>query len=617
MEAVFTVIFIQGMVGALDNIWHHQLTERLQTQPRARKELTLHTVREFLYGIIFLGLAWLAWAGAWAVLLLVLMAIEIGITLWDFVEEDRSRKLPPFERVLHTVLAINFGVLLALLTPIWVAWVAADTELRVVNYGAYSWIMSLFGFGVLGWAFYDAWVVSRLGVPDWIRSPIKHGHSDNPKHILVTGGTGFVGRALVRALIERGDRPLLYARSTDKAKYLFGAHVDVVTDLGQIAPDRAIDGVVNLAGEPILGWPWTTKRKSQLLESRVGTTKELIEFFRCLRQRPDVLVSGSAIGYYGRHGDEILTEADGPQSIFMSELCQRWEEAALVAASMGIRICRLRIGLVFGSDGGALPRFMRAVRFGLGAVLGPGRQWVSWIHIGDLVRLILFAIDRPVMNDAVNATSPEPVTNEQLMRALGRHLKRPVLLYAPELALRSMLGEMADLFASGQRALPSVAVEKGFQFAYPDIDAALRDVMADKDASCAERTIKTVHFNDDCPICSTEIRHYSRILDKAGIPLTLRPVTRHPNDLAPYGLNEAERRRRIYVSEGDGTLVGGIDALVEIWLRTPNYRWIAFLIRQPLIHAVAEVAYESLVVPLLAHWNERRAKRNAEAQIEV
>ena len=481
MDIVLTMFCIQGVVGAFDNLWHHQLTERLHTRPAARTELTLHTVREFLYGIIFLGLAWLTWSGAWAVVLAVLLAIEVVVTMWDFIEEDRSRPLPPFERALHTVLAINFGALLAIFAPVWLDWVSAPTDLTPAQHGVLSWLMTGIGVGVLGWAVYDVRVVYRLSVPDWRRHPIAVGQCESPRHVLVTGGTGFIGRALVRALLARGDRPVVYSRSAAKAAYCFGRHADVVTDLHRIAPDTVFDAVVNLAGEPILAWPWTAKRRQVLLDSRVGTTDALVALFRRLSHPPDVLVTGSAVGYYGNHDGETLTEYDGPQDIFVSELCRRWEAAAKAATPLGIRVCCLRIGLVLGRDGGALPQFLRSVGLGLGAIVGSGRQWMSWIHKQDLVRLILFAIDQPMMSGPVNATSPDPVTNAQFMRALGRRLRRPVFWRVPAVVLRTAMGEMADLLVAGQKVVPSFATALGFRFEFADIDAALSDLTVRRD----------------------------------------------------------------------------------------------------------------------------------------
>lgn len=620
MQTALILFAIQGLIGAFDNLWHHEITEKLSSKPDARGELILHTLREFIYAVIFIGIAWFAWNGAWAILLMTLMAIEVVVTLWDFVIEDRTRKLPGFERILHTLLAINFGAILAFFLPVAVAWSTAETGLTAMDYGLLSWIMTLYGFGVLGWALYDLWVVVRLSLPEWKRNPVLPGHKQEPLSVLVTGATGFVGRPLLRALIERGDKPLVLARNTAKAKYLFGPHAEVVGDLGEIPSSHRIDAVINLAGEPLLGGLWTARRKEKLIASRVETTRDLTALLRRLQRRPGVLINGSAVGYYGRRDDEVLRENARPQDIFMSRLCAEWERAAQDVEAMGPRVCLLRIGLVFGRDGGALPQLLRPVRLGLGAVLGHGRQWMSWIHLQDLVGLILFALDRKDVSGPINATAPVPVTNEDFTRKLARRARRPVLLRVPRFVLRGLLGELSDLFIEGQRVVPQRAEGCGYKFRWPDLETALPDLMGggeDSPQQSPQDEICWVYYDDACEICAGEIGHYRQEALKNSLGLAFHGLSGDEQALSGYGLSAADTKRRLYVYDGDGRLVSGIDALAAIWARIPRYRWAARLIRLPVIHGAGELLYDAVAVPMLTLWNTCRRRRGSEVKRNV
>ncbi|HET8699468.1 MAG TPA: TIGR01777 family oxidoreductase [Gammaproteobacteria bacterium] len=299
------------------------------------------------------------------------------------------------------------------------------------------------------------------------------------KRVLITGATGFVGRRLAFRLIERGNRVLVLARNPHKAADLFGPHAEVVTDLSSIPAADRIDAIVNLAGAPIGGGLWTRKRKALLVGSRLDVTNALLTLVARLDVKPTTWVNASAIGYYGVRGDEELHEKSPPQPTFQSELCRRWEEAAGRAGDLGVKVALLRIGLVLGADGGALPALARPVRLGCGAVLGSGKQWVSWIEIGDLIELALFVLDQETLAGPVNATAPVPVTHAALMHALAAALGRRLLPVAiPERLLRASLGELAQLFVDGQRVLPARATALGFEFQYPTVAAALAATFA-------------------------------------------------------------------------------------------------------------------------------------------
>jgi uncharacterized protein (TIGR01777 family) len=275
------------------------------------------------------------------------------------------------------------------------------------------------------------WVLSLRRPPEWVRDPVAAGVTTKPRTVLVSGATGFIGGHLVRRLIASGDRVIVLTRDADKALNRFGPHVRIVTRLEDVDPTLEIDAIVNLAGAKILGFPWTQQRRMRLIDSRVGTTRALLELAGWLSRPPRILISASAIGYYGVHDDERLDEQAPPSALFQSRLCQQWEAAADSGEALGMRVVKLRIGLVLGRDGGALPQLARPHRLGLGAVLGRGSQWMSWIHIDDLTRLFEFALDTPLARGALNAVSPNPVTHAQMQRAIARVLQRPLWLRVP------------------------------------------------------------------------------------------------------------------------------------------------------------------------------------------
>jgi uncharacterized protein (TIGR01777 family) len=298
--------------------------------------------------------------------------------------------------------------------------------------------------------------------------------SATSRRILVTGATGFIGSHLVARLLANGDRPLVLARNETKARRLFGDTVTIVTSLAAVQAEERVHAIVNLAGESIAGGPWTAKRREILLGSRLGVTRELLSLVDRLTVKPTTWLNASAIGYYGVRGDERLTEAAPPGTGFQSELCRRWEEAAEEAASRGVAVALVRFGVVLDRDGGALPQLARPVRLFAGAVLGSGRQWFSWIHLDDLLDLLVLLLARGNVTGAINATSPEPVRYESLMAALASALRRPLWpIRIPARLLRMALGEFSELFVDGQRVMPARAQSLGFAFRYPNIAVAL------------------------------------------------------------------------------------------------------------------------------------------------
>jgi uncharacterized protein len=294
--------------------------------------------------------------------------------------------------------------------------------------------------------------------------------------IVIAGGTGFLGRALGPALTRDGHEIVLLTRGAGDGRRAVRWNPNGQS--GEWA--RALDGaaaVINLAGDSIAEGRWTATKKQRILDSRVLATRSLVTAIIDAASPPPTFVSGSAVGYYGPRGDEIVTEDQAAGSDFLAGVCARWEEEATRAESRA-RVARIRTGLVLSKDGGALPPLLMPFRFGLGGPLGSGRQYWPWIHLKDWVDLVRFVIATPAASGAINATGPNPVTNAEFTKVLGRAMHRPAFMPAPGFALRLALGEMADaLVLSGQRAVPAKAERLGFVFTYPRVDQALPAVL--------------------------------------------------------------------------------------------------------------------------------------------
>lgn len=305
--------------------------------------------------------------------------------------------------------------------------------------------------------------------------------------VFVTGGTGLVGSRLIRWLRQRQDEVVVLTRRPEVARQkLDPACILVEGDPMQAGEwQRAVepcDAVVNLAGENLFGRRWSPAFKELLADSRVKSTEHVVEALarkpKSVDGIPKTLVNASAIGYYGPHGDEELTEESPPGDDVLARLCVAWENTAKGALPLGVRLVLLRIGIVFAREGGALPQMLTPFKLFAGGPVGSGKQYMSWIHIDDLVALCLMSLDRQEAAGPINATAPTPVTNTQFARALGRVLHRPSFLRTPRFMLRAMVGEAADVITTGQRVLPRRAKELGFVFKFPGVEGALRDLLA-------------------------------------------------------------------------------------------------------------------------------------------
>lgn len=474
---LWTLIAIQIAMGAFDTLYHHEWTERLPWRPSQRTELRLHAVRNWFYALIFLTLGWLEVRGTFAVTIIAILLAEVLITLWDFVEEDLSRRLPATERVNHTLLALNYGAILVLLLPVLGGWAGEGSSLTAVFYGAWSLLatasaIAVFVFGLRDWAAAER--SERLaGDPP---APLVDALGQ-PTKVLVTGATGFIGQRLVEALAAAGHEVTVLVRDPARAT-LLAPPFRLITDLAQIPDTASIDVVVNLAGEPIANGLWTREKRRRMIGSRVSTTTALADLVRRLERKPKVLVNGSAIGWYGLREDEALGEDAAAAPCFSHELCEAWERSTDAIAATGLRVVLLRIGIVLGTQGGALARLLTPFEFFAGGPMGSGRQWMSWIERDDLIRLIAHAIATETISGPLNATAPTPVRNEAFAAALAKALGRPSWLRAPAWPLHRLGGDFAEeLLLSGQKVLPAKALATGFHFRHDTVDGAFNAML--------------------------------------------------------------------------------------------------------------------------------------------
>ncbi len=302
--------------------------------------------------------------------------------------------------------------------------------------------------------------------------------------IFMTGATGLVGTRLVKQLRGRGDDVTVLTRRPSVAKERLAGCELVGGDPMQAGPwmdaVRKCDAVVNLAGENIFGRRWNEGFKALLRDSRVRSTQHVVQALArgpgIAGDQPRVLVNASAIGYYGPRGDEELHEDAAPGDDFLARLCVEWEQAAWAAERHGVRVAALRIGIVLDPQGGALGQMLLPFKLGLGGMVGNGRQWMSWIHHADLVGMLLLALDNDRARGPLNGTAANPVTNREFTKALGRALHRPTIFPIPRFGLRLRFGEIADVLATGQRVVPKAALDLGYCFQFPTIDAALADL---------------------------------------------------------------------------------------------------------------------------------------------
>ena len=310
---------------------------------------------------------------------------------------------------------------------------------------------------------------------------------------LITGGSGFIGTVLIKQLLLENHDVTVLTRNEVKTAQHFAAvigaeredyqtktNVKTVSSLDAINPDQTFDVIVNLAGQGIADKRWNDEIKQQLIDSRVETTQALYEFIKDTTVKPDVFISGSALGYYGLgETDEAINEEGGTDDSFSSHLCQLWEAEAKNIEALGIRTCYLRTGIVLGKNGGALAKMLPPFKMALGGPIGSGKQWMSWIHLEDIVGMIRFAIDNDTIKGPINGTAPQPVSNKEFSQTLGKVLKRPAIFPMPAFVVKLLFGQMGEeLLLSGQKVIPEKLTQAGYQFKYPKLESALKDIVS-------------------------------------------------------------------------------------------------------------------------------------------
>jgi len=295
--------------------------------------------------------------------------------------------------------------------------------------------------------------------------------------ILITGGTGLIGRQLCKALLAEGHQLTVLSRHPESVATKCGESVRAMRSLDEWIPEMTFDAVINLAGEPIVDAHWSDKRKVVLRDSRIALTEKLVQRVATAKQKPLALLSGSAVGYYGNGGDKEMYESANAGNDFAASLCRDWENAALAVKASGVRVCLLRTGLVLSGSGGLLAKMLLPFKLGMGARLGNGRQWMSWVHIDDYVAMVMRLLQDEQMSGPFNMTAPNPVTNAEFTRVLARTLHRPAIVVAPATMLRLVMGERAALLLEGQRVLPANLADAGYQFKYPKLSSALEALL--------------------------------------------------------------------------------------------------------------------------------------------
>jgi uncharacterized protein len=296
--------------------------------------------------------------------------------------------------------------------------------------------------------------------------------------ILITGASGLIGRAVAKSLTARGHEPLLAGRAEPKKDNEIKWSVEEGFEDADIDRLEGLDAVIHLAGESIAGLRWTDEKKKAIRDSRVTGTHNLVNDLAKLERKPQVFISASAMGFYGDRGDEVMIESSPPGDTFLSDVCREWEMESRRAEDLGIRTVLLRNAIVLSKDGGALATMLTPFKFGVGGVIGSGKQWMSWVSLDDVVSIVNLALEDERLRGAVNVASPDPVTNEQFTKTLGDVLYRPTILPLPEFAVNLVFGEMGDaLLIDSTRVEPKRLKEAGYKFKFTDLRSALENAV--------------------------------------------------------------------------------------------------------------------------------------------
>lgn len=474
MERLFiALLLLQIALGAIDTIAHHELMEKLANRRSAALELKLHAARGVVYGCLFLVFAWIKPQGLWLAAVWALVMIEVGITLWDFVIEDATRVLPGSERVLHTILAVNGGAMFAVYALATRGDWSAPSALLAHSHGWPSWLLTAAAIGIGLSALRDG-LAARANAAEPAPRALLREHPQTG--FLISGGTGFIGTALVEGLLAGGHRVTVLSRDPRRAALRFGGRARCIGDTCELRDDEAIDVVVNLAGAPVVGPRWSPARKRTLLASRIGTTDALRAWCERSERKPSLWLQASAVGVYGAHARSAPEVRDPPpvRGDFPSELCVAWERTAAKVSEQGVRLVTMRLGLVLHRSGGLLPMLSLAASLGGGARLGDGKQWFAWVHLDDVLGFVEQAVEHVGIRGPYNLVAPGGCTQAEFTDELARSHRRPAFLSMPAAPLRLALGEMATMLLDGPVVTPQRLLDQRFRFLHPDLHSALR-----------------------------------------------------------------------------------------------------------------------------------------------
>ncbi len=301
------------------------------------------------------------------------------------------------------------------------------------------------------------------------------------KRIIITGATGLIGRNIFRKLIEKNFDLIIFTTDTKKSKEMFPEAIEYVKWNMSLTDDWSknlnnIHAVIHLSGAPISGKRWSSKYKERILSSRIFTTRQLVTAFKQCKEKPKVFISSSAVGYYGSSLNNEFIESSPAGKGFLADVCKQWEDETAKAEILGIRRVNIRTGIVLAKDGGALPKMIFPYKLFLGGPIGTGRQWMSWIHIADLVNIFVEAIENENLSGAVNATAPNPVTMNKFAKTLGSILNKPKFFKVPSFVMKALLGEAASIILEGQKVLPKKLLDGNFNFQFSDVECSLKDI---------------------------------------------------------------------------------------------------------------------------------------------
>jgi len=473
MNTILILFTIIGLMGAFDTLYHHEFKERLPWRPQVKSELQIHALRNVFYTLIFFSLAWVQWQGVFAWIFLAILLAEIFVTFTDFALESKVRDVPAPEIIVHTALGIVYGAVLANLIPEVLKWKELESGFTFVNYGFFSFVLTMYALAVLVFAFRDYF--RSLEIDNFRQTYSMNLTTPNQK-VLITGGSGFIGSKVAQSLIDNGHDVTVVTRNFEKSIQKFSKQIRLVESLKNLS--GSFDIVLNFTGETI-NQRWCEQSKATIRESRLQMTTELVNYLEQRNIKPKVLISSSGTGIYPASLTESFTESSTlDKSSFTAKLCQEWEAKANEAESLGVRVVILRTGLVLAIDGGVLSEMLTPFDLCLGGKLGSGEQMMPWIDMHDMLGIIEHLINNETIKGAVNATAPLPVNNLEFSQTLAKSLKRPLLLPTPTFMLKLLYGKemVQELLLEGRAVSPKKVEENGYQFKFKTLEQSLHNL---------------------------------------------------------------------------------------------------------------------------------------------